>query len=461
MNAKAIVLTIFGAIVALLGIFWSVQGLGIVQIDPILCATDCEPITGRSMQWTVIGTITLFVGIVIIWVGLRSVNQTLEDSTSQTAEMQQNVFTRFGVPREVSHWWQRWPGWIGYVAGAWSLMYGVLGLYWALGGVGFPFGTENDPEGAALSILAGVQVETGAPVIAVLGLVGAVVALVMAQAWGHGFPRAVLLSIAWSFAAVLLLVVPDARGLLATALVPIVLIGAPFGWPSEHFFDAIPWPVVNQFVLIGGGFLWAAAAVAYQRLSRDACGNCGRTDTAIGWTTPGAAAGWGRWATAVAVIVPLVYATTRLAWELGIPLGISAEILHTGQASGELWSGVALSTVAVGGVFLTLGLIQPWGEVFPRWLPILAGKRVPMWLAVVPASLVSILVITAGLMFVRKTVLGTSFFTLTNGWAAVGPVLLWPIWGVALGAATLAYYYRRRGRCQHCGRGENREMEVI
>src|SRR5829696_6889547 len=29
---------------------------------------------------------------------------------------------------------------------------------------------------------------------------------------------------------------------------------------------------------------------------------------------------------------------------------------------------------------------------------------------------------------------------------------VWPLWGVALGAATLAYYYRRRGRCSHCGR---------
>ena len=460
MNAKAIVLTIFGAIVALLGIFWAIQGLGIVQIDPILCAADCEPITGRSVQWTVIGAITLFVGIVTVWVGLKSVNHTSEDSTSQTVEMQQTIFRGLDVPREAAHRWQRWPAWIGYVAGAWSLVYGVLGLYWALGGAGFPFGTENDPEGAALSILAGVRVETGAPVIAVLGLVGAVVALAMARMWERVFPRVVLLSIAWGFAAVLLLVVPDARGLLATALVPLVIIGAPFGWPSEHFFDAIPWPVVNQFLLIGGGFLWAAAAVAYQRRSRDACENCGRTDTATGWATPGAATRWGRWATAVAVIVPLMYATTRLAWELGIPLGISEEILRTGQVSGELWSGVALSTVAVGGVILTLGLIQPWGEVFPRWLPLWAGKRVPIWLAVVPASLVSVLVITAGLMFVRKTVFGMSFFTLTNGWAAVGPVLLWPLWGAALGAATLAYYYRRRGRCRHCGRGEDRGAEA-
>ena len=55
---------------------------------------------------------------------------------------------------------------------------------------------------------------------------------------------------------------------------------------------------------------------------------------------------------------------------------------------------------------LTLGLVQRWGEVFPRWIPFLAGKRVPPALAIVPASLVSILVTTAGLMFVRLTLLG-------------------------------------------------------
>ena len=53
--------------------------------------------------------------------------------------------------RATLRWWLRWSGWIGYVAAAWSLAYGLLGLYWTLGGAGFPFG-KNDPS-AALSIL--------------------------------------------------------------------------------------------------------------------------------------------------------------------------------------------------------------------------------------------------------------------------------------------------------------------
>jgi hypothetical protein len=362
-----------------------------------------------------------------------------------------------GKARVASGWWRRWPDWIGYVAAAWSLAYGALGLYWALGGAGFPFG-ENDPD-AALSVLGGVRAETGAPVIAALGLVGAVVAVAMGRVLGHGILRAMLLFFAWGAAVTLALLIPDYRVLVAVAYTPIVLIGAPFGWPpGVGILDVFPWPVVNQFVCIGGGLVWAATAAAYGRRSRGVCGNCGRNDAVAGWTTPDSAARWGRWATYIAVIIPVMYAATRWAWALGIPLGISEEFLREGQEVGLWWAGAALATLAVGGAVLTLGLVQPWGGVFPRWIPFLGGRRVPIPLAVVPASLVAVLVTTAGLMFVRLTLTGRLGAILGGGilgaenWAALAPELLWPLWGAALGAATLAYYYRRRGRCNHCGR---------
>jgi hypothetical protein len=246
--------------------------------------------------------------------------------------------------------------------------------------------------------------------------------------------------------------------LVGVAYSPIYLIGAPFGWPPVNYVEvALPWPLVNQFVCIGGGLLWAAAA--YGRRSRGVCGNCVRTDTGSGWTAPGSAARWGRWAVYVAVVIPILYALTRWAWALGIPLGISEEFLREGQEIRLWWAEAALATIAVGGSLLTLGLVQRWGEVLPRWIPFLSGSQVPIWLAVVPASLVSVLVTAAGLMFVRLTLTGELGAILGEGvltgenWAALAPELLWPIWGVALGAATLAYYYRRRGTCRHCGRG--------
>jgi hypothetical protein len=348
---------------------------------------------------------------------------------------------------------------VGYAAAAWSLAYGLLGLWWALGGAGFPFGSENDP-GAALSILGGVRAPTGAPVIAALGLAGAVAAVAMARRWGRGTFRVALLALAWAVAAVLALLIPDYRVLVGVAYAPIILIGAPFGWPpGVGILDAFPWPVVNQFFCIAGGLLWAATAVAYGRHTRGACGYCGRTGSGSGWTTPSAAARWGRWAVYVAVVIPVLYALTRWAWALGIPLGISEEFLREGQEIGLWWAGASLATIAMGGAILTLGLVQRWGEVFPRWIPFLRGRRVPIWFAVVPASLVSVLVTTAGLMFVRLTLTGKLGAILGEGvlsaenWAALAPELLWPVWGVALGAATLAYYFRRRDKCKHCGRG--------
>jgi hypothetical protein len=355
-------------------------------------------------------------------------------------------------------WWRRWPGWIGYVAAAWSLAYGLLGLYWTLGGAGFPFG-KNDP-GAALSILGGVRASFGAPVIAALGLAGAVATVAMARTrQGGGGLRAALLGFAWGAAATLALLIPDYRVLVAVAYTPIILVGAPFGWPpGVSILDVFPWPVGNQFLCIAGGLLWAATATAYGRRSRDACERCGRDGAHAGWTRPDVAARWGRWATYVAVVIPVLYAVTRWAWALGFPLGISEKFLHEGQEVGLWWAGAALATLAVGGASLTLGLVQRWGEVFPRWIPLLGGKRVPIPLAVVPASLVAVLVTTAGLMFVRLTltgrlgvILGAGVLSAEN-WAALAPELLWPLWGAALGAATLAYYYRRHGKCEHCGR---------
>lgn len=340
----------------------------------------------------------------------------------------------------------RWSAWVGYAAAAWSLVYGGLGLFWALGGAGFPFGHGNDPE-AALSALAGVRAAPGAPVIAALGLAGAAVALAMVAPWGRLVPRWPLLGFAWGAAAVLLLVVPDYRVLRAVAYAPIFLVGAPFGWPPVSFRGAIPWPVLNQVVCLGGGLSWVAAAVAYRRRTEGACERCGRTDAETGWTTPAAAARWGRWATAVAVVVPCLYAATRWAWALGIPLGISKEFMRKGEEEGLWVAGAALATVAVGGAVLTLGLVQRWGEIFPRWLPGLAGKRVPPALAVLPATVAAV-ALTGGGLAIWRMIAGGAFGDVdwAADWGAGPPVLLFLPWGVALGLATLAYQERRRGR---------------
>jgi hypothetical protein len=59
---------LFGTVAALLGSLWLLQGLGIVQLAPILCFADCAPVEGPSTKWAVIGAATLCAGIAaVVW----------------------------------------------------------------------------------------------------------------------------------------------------------------------------------------------------------------------------------------------------------------------------------------------------------------------------------------------------------------------------------------------------------
>jgi hypothetical protein len=215
------------------------------------------------------------------------------------------------------------------------------------------------------------------------------------------------------------------------------------------------WSFVHQWLCLAGGFLWLGATISYARRSGAACLYCGRQDNAEGWTSPAHAARWGWVAVTVAMVAPVCYAFTRYAWALGVPLGISQEQLRIGQANGTWTSGLFLANFGLVGAALMLGLVQRWGEVFPRWIIGLGGRRVPIALAVVPAALVSVLLIVGGISIWSGygQMAGTAAATGQNIWIVVGPTLLFPVWGAALAVATLGYYYRRRGPCSVCGRG--------
>ncbi len=63
-----IVSLVFGVAAVLLGGLWLLQGLGAVQIRPILCFVDCAPIQGPSTTWVVVGALALALGgLAIFW----------------------------------------------------------------------------------------------------------------------------------------------------------------------------------------------------------------------------------------------------------------------------------------------------------------------------------------------------------------------------------------------------------
>jgi hypothetical protein len=57
---------ISGIVIALLGLLWFLQGAGILNIAPILCFANCEPITGGSLVWAIIGLLFFIMGTVLI-----------------------------------------------------------------------------------------------------------------------------------------------------------------------------------------------------------------------------------------------------------------------------------------------------------------------------------------------------------------------------------------------------------
>ena len=51
-----------GIVAFLLGGLWLLQGLGVVQMQPLLCFANCEPVQGASVTWAVIGAAVLAAG---------------------------------------------------------------------------------------------------------------------------------------------------------------------------------------------------------------------------------------------------------------------------------------------------------------------------------------------------------------------------------------------------------------
>jgi hypothetical protein len=348
----------------------------------------------------------------------------------------------------------------------WSLVYTALGVYWAVSGHGFPYTPETMSDGLG-PLLGRFGPGVGWIVVTMAGIPAAAMGAAMLRGVRGKELRPLFITAGALLAGTLLLLMTGLELLVKLGYTPLgifsLLTDAEI---SKKILRAwTQWATLQQLLCLLGGFLWLGATVCYARLSGDACLYCGRRDGPEGWSSPTKAARWGRIAVYVAMVAPVFYALTRYVWALGFPLGMSEELFRSGQETGK-WIGGALflgNFVLVGAV-LMLGLVQRWGEVFPRWTIGLAGRRVPIALAVVPASLASVLLIVGGIgiwagltqMVANAAAAGSEGAGLIGEIVfQLGPTLLFPVWGVALAVATLGYYFRRRGACNVCGRGAN------
>lgn len=66
MNWRTTARLLLGTILSLLGLLWILQGVDVVRIQPVLCAADCQPITGGSIGWLTAGVVTVVLGLIVL-----------------------------------------------------------------------------------------------------------------------------------------------------------------------------------------------------------------------------------------------------------------------------------------------------------------------------------------------------------------------------------------------------------
>ncbi|MEU1587111.1 hypothetical protein [Micromonospora sp. NPDC005710] len=207
--------------------------------------------------------------------------------------------------------------------------------------------------------------------------------------------------------------------------IPAALAGRPSDWRD----------LGARLVLVAGGVLFAGlanaagprrgpATVGYRPVPR--------------WTR--------RWAY-VAVALPVIgWAVPHALWVLGVPVGISERELNDIERNLSTGTGVAITLVPPLAGLLVLGLVQRWGQQVPHWVPGLHGRQVPRWLAVVPAGVVALTLVTYGVLSIAVLVSrlrtgATQWTDVWDGWAVTATLLVFLGWGVALAVTTTGYAF--------------------
>ncbi|WP_449474842.1 hypothetical protein [Streptomyces abikoensis] len=156
-----------------------------------------------------------------------------------------------------------------------------------------------------------------------------------------------------------------------------------------------------------------------------------------------------RWAVLAAHAVPLVTLPSGL-WRIALVAGLPVAP-PDGEMSvlGALYV-LSLTVVSEALALLTLGLVRPWGDVVPRWIPLLGGRRVRPLAAVVPALLGATALTGLAVWFfcAPYVIPDQAIWHGTPAQDALLAVCYLPLlaWPPLLTAVTIAYYRRRTAR---------------
>ncbi|MEV6600728.1 hypothetical protein AB0M36_28345 [Actinoplanes sp. NPDC051346] len=227
-----------------------------------------------------------------------------------------------------------------------------------------------------------------------------------------------------------------AAGLLLLVAFPLHLL---FEVPAALAGRTSDWRDLGaRIALVAGGVLFTGLA--------NACGPRRGPMTAGYRPVPRWARRWAYGAVALPVVG---WAVPHGLWFFGVPFGVSERELDGIQQGFSSPAGAAITFVPPLAGLLVLGLVQRWGQQFPRWVPGLRGRAVPRLMAVVPAGIVAIALITYGVLsvavFVGQLLAGDRHWSdVRDGWALAGTLLVFLGWGVSLGVTTVGYILATR-----------------
>ena len=157
-----------------------------------------------------------------------------------------------------------------------------------------------------------------------------------------------------------------------------------------------------------------------------------------------------RWAYRLAHVIPLLTLPSGL-WRLGLVAGSSMGMLDDSgrpahlQGFGEATYVVFLTVFSEAVALIAFGLVKPWGEVAPRWIPVIGGRRVAPYAAIVPAVLGALSLIAIWTFGFRDVFTDHFIPFSSTAWKALMITCYAPLqlWGPALLVLTYAYYRRR------------------
>ncbi|MGC4746848.1 hypothetical protein ACLQ28_14465 [Micromonospora sp. DT201] len=143
-------------------------------------------------------------------------------------------------------------------------------------------------------------------------------------------------------------------------------------------------------------------------------------------------------AAAVIGFIPL-----HLVWAFKVPLFANEAMFEDWYADGGGLYLFALCILAALPAVMSLALVRPWGLVFPRWVPMVAGRRVPRRLLVIPGYTVPALLLLYSLYAVVVTIVEfDSPEAIFSPWTAVYGLIQFIPWWLGLFLATRSYAAR-------------------